>query len=487
MQHWDKPRKPSPVIFLSGLGDVIRESVGYLFLLALSFFFRKENPGSASSKGAFWAYAIGGFLALVLLLKSAKIFAWFFTRYWVEKDKIILTSGIFVKSRVELALSKIQTIQVHQNLLHRLTDTCRFVLDTAGSEKPEFVIDAMRLDDARALQQWIRNQENTVLQSANEEETQSILSLTGMDYLKLCISENHFKSLMIIVAFVIGKAQDISERIGLDSFGFLKENTERMMVSVTALTTLIIFALLISIVFSTVRVLLRFYNYRVLRRKETYEWSWGLFTRQRKSMPFAKMEFISWSANWLRGKWDLFVLRIHSLAESETNVALHMQMPVTSRQMLKSIAHQYLPELPSETGEEATGIQKAYFYRFMAIGSLVFIPATLGLAWWFTWKALGVLILFGYLLVSRYVAYRNFKIWLRTDALQMEKGVWGRNNMVVSLDKVISVNLKTSPFQRANGYANLQVNLPGDQYEIPYLTKETAADWADLILQRIEE
>jgi putative membrane protein len=494
MQHWNKPRKPSPVIFLSGFGEAIRESLGYLFFIAISYFFKKENPDASVSRTEFLSWGFGGFLVLVVVFKFPKIFAWFFTRYWVENNKIILTSGILVKSRVELAFNKIQTIQSDQNLLHRITNTCRFTIDSAGSEKPEFVIDAMRLEDARDLQQWISTKqqaEGVPAALAPEQETVSatalLLTLSPMDYIKLCISENHFKSLLILIVFAIGKAQDLSEKLGLDSFGFIQKQTADWVVSLAAISTLVILALVVSILFSTVQVLIKFYNYRILRRNETFEISWGLLSRQRKSMPFAKMEFLSWSANWLRGRWSIWVLRIHSLAESKRVEKLHLQMPVVSKAMLNQIVGHYIPELPASTGQAETVIQKAYFYRFLFILSMVFIPVLFVLTYQFSWQGLWSILFFGYLLLTRYYAYRNYKIWTTEEAIQVEKGVWGRENLVVYFDKVISVNVKTTPYQRRNGYVTLQLVLPGEEIELPYMHQHTGAYWADLILKKMEE
>jgi putative membrane protein len=349
----------------------------------------------------------------------------------------------------------------------------------------------LEIDDARALQQFVRSQQqdsNVVVKETSSTEKKPLLTMSTQDFLKLCISENHLKSLALIATFVSGKAYDISQQLGLDSKRYIEEQSSGIDVSFWAIAILLSMALGIAILFSTIRVIIRFYDYRLQHTSTAFEMSWGLFTRHRKTMPYTKVEFITWVANWLRQKMDMMVLRLHSLAESETEKALHIQMPVTNKKMFTHITDTYIPLLPAEIVRTPAGIEKAYVYRkLLTIG----LPITLiaGIIIWFNagWHAGWVLLWLLYFSVSQYTIYKNYRIWITEDAIQISRGIWGREQVVIYLDKIVSVALHSTPYQRSHEYANLELNLPGKTWVIPYLSNDLAAYWADYITLKIEQ
>lgn len=489
-KDWNKPRRPSPVLFLTGILNAVKESGAYILIAIIAANLRKGNASEDISFSKRIGWLVLGTFAGVAIIQFQKIFAWFFTRYWVEGEKLILTKGMLVKRRIELPLQKIQTIQIHQNFLHRLTNTAAITMDTAGSEKPEFEIEAIGTHDAQGLQQWVRSiqlESQTIENISENTEARPLLQLGFTDFVKLCISENHFKSLALIALFVLGKAYDFSQQLGFDSKAFITRQSSAFTVGFWPVITLISIALSIAIVFSAIRVLLRYYDYRLQQTKTAYEMAWGLFTRHRKTMPFAKVEFISWWANWLRQKMDLYVLRLHSLAESEVQQAMHIQLPVTNNKMLAHLSGTYMPVLPAESGKTVSGIQMAYVFRkILMIG----LPATLlagGIAWFYVqWNACWVLIWLLYFTASQYIFYKNYRIWITEEAIQVSRGIWGREQVVIYLEKIVHVSIKTTPYQRSKGYANLELHLPGKSWVIPYLGKEQADYWADYITLKME-
>lgn len=490
-QTWDKPRRPSPAIILTGFLKAAKELAGFLFLFLVSTFLRKGKAGVEGNEEEKFPWILFSFLAGIIIIVSQKAIEWYFTRYWLEGEKLILAKGMLVKRRIELPLQKIQTIQIHQNFLHRLTNTCAITMDTAGSEKTEFEIEAIRTSDAQDLQQWVRSlQQETqpIEKNAENTEAKALLQLGINDFVKLCISENHFKSLALIALFVLGKAYDFSQQLGFDTKGFISKQSSAFEVSFWSAGILLSIALGIAIIFSSIKVILRFYDYRLQQTKSAYEMGWGLFTRHRKTIPFEKVEFISWWANWLRQKMDLYVLRLHSLAESETQQAMHIQLPVTSKKMLTHLSGTYMPVLPAESGTAPAGIQKAYLFRkILMIG----LPVTLlagGIAWFYVqWHACWVLLWLFYFASSQYIFYKNYRIWITEEAIQISRGIWGREQVVIYLEKIVHISIKTTPYQRSKGYANLELHLPGKSWIIPYLAKQQADYWADYITLKMEE
>lgn len=489
-----KPQRPSPVIFLTGLVDLVKESASYVVLIIAASLLGKnaENP----EKPGTFKYYMFGILVAVLLFKLQKLLAWFFTRYWVEADKIVLTKGIFVKSRVELPVGKIQTVQIKQNLMHRLTHTCSLTMDTAGSSTPEFAVEAIRLNTALELQQWIKA--NKQVGSIETDAATAISApppafpaqyMDVMGILKLSISENHLRSLFIILAFVVGKMHELADQLGLYKDNTIDEQVSRLQPGLQAISVLVMVSLLVAIGFSVVQVVFRYFNYKVLLQQNAYQMEWGLFTRHHKTMPFSKVEYLTWSATWLRSKMNLFILRLHSLSDPLAAQELQLQVPATSKARLEQLIAPY-HTLPQQLEPiAALGIQQAYWWRrVMLIGIPVATAFTLALWWgnalWWWWLPASWLVYFA---IAQYVFAKNYRLYLFDHAVWISKGIWGKKQLYVKYDKILHVSVHTSPWQRNHGYANLSLHLPAQVWKIPYLKISEARQLADYFIFELEK
>lgn len=492
-QEWNKPTRPSPAMFLTGIFDLIKEAFGFLFIFFVIGFFRKADDSNAEKlKLQTIGYSVG-ILAAIVLFKINKVIGWFFTWFWIEGDKIIMTKGVFVKKRIELPLAKIQTVQLNQNIVHRITNTCSVSIDTAGSSQTEFVIEALQTVHAQALQQWIKSHKNPDGEVFSELEEDvniplPIFQLQALDFVKLALSENHLKSLALIIFFILGKVADVSERLGFDSTEYLVDQSHTLKWDIGMFFYLLISGLVIAILFSIVRVLFRYYDFTVRQQDTVYEMTWGLFTRQRKLMPFNKVEFVTWWANGLRRKMYVYLMRFHSLAEPLTVENSQVQVPITNKDMHYTLLGSYIKQLPHEKGAEPMRIHKAYVYRRALIIGLPITFALFGLLFLLVeWYAFAALLWFPYFVGAQYFFFKNFRFWEQGGVLEIQKGIWGRRNLVVYLQKILFVSIRTSPWQRRQGFANLDLHLPGTVWTIPYLKVEQARCWADYITLKIEE
>lgn len=491
---WHKPQRPSPVIFLTGLVDLVKESASYVVLLVAASLLGKNSENN-EKQGTFKYYLLG-LLVAVLLFKVQKLLAWFFTRYWVEADKVIITKGIFVKSRVELPVGKIQTVQIKQNLLHRFTKTCSLTMDTAGSSTPEFVVDAIKLSIALELQQWLKankqagnNEVGYSLAASQQLPAFPVQYMDAIGIIKLSLSENHLRSLIIILAFVAGKMHELADQLGLYKDNTIDEQMNRLQPGIQAISVLVIASLLVAIGFSVVQVVFRYFNYKVLLQQSAYQMEWGLFTRHHKTMAFNKVEYLTWSANWLRSKMNLFILRLHSLSDPLAAQELQLQVPATNAEKLEQLIEPYHTTPQKLEPVAVFGIQNAYCWRrVLLIGIPVAAAAMLALWWgnalWWWWLPVGWLL---YFTLAQLVFVKKYRLHLFENAVWISKGIWGQKHLFIKYEKLLHVSVHTSPWQRSHSYANLWLHLPAKVWKIPYLKLDEARQLADYFIFELEQ
>ena len=80
------------------------------------------------------------------------VLSWWRYTFQLVDGELVVTRGVVRVDRLSVDVGRIQSIAIEQELLHRLTDLVKVVVDTAGSSQAEFTIDAISRPVAEELQ-----------------------------------------------------------------------------------------------------------------------------------------------------------------------------------------------------------------------------------------------------------------------------------------------------------------------------------------------
>lgn len=483
---WDKPQRQSPIVLLIILLEGIKQ-IWPLILLGLARSFFKNKDGAKPLDRQLLSVLIGS-VVILLLIKTKQIIHYFSFRFRLQPNLLLVEKGIFTKVKTEIPFSKIQAIHQNQTFLHRLTNTCELIISTSGTAKEEITIQGISLANAGHLKGLLSSKAeiNTseTVQPAQAEQVNSI-RLTGKDLLKLCLSENHLKTLLIILAFILARFQDLQEYLGFDSVQWVEQQSN-LLQTTSILSFLILAGVFLSVIVSSIRVVLRYFNFSIRLQTGQFFMSWGLIETKEKKIRFSRIKLLSWNANYVRRKLQLYIMRLWVMAEDNTERNTSNNIPITRVDQIQQITSWYQPILPSSVSTRFE-MDAAYTKRNVLLFG--FVPAIIlsgSLFPFVEWNALFVFAWTVYYTIRTYVFRKNFSIWIHEDAIEIEKGVWGREHILLNLNDAESVAVETSLYQRRNGLANLRINTSAKPVHIPFLQQNLAAFLADFILYRIE-
>jgi putative membrane protein len=215
---WEKPQRQSPVVLIV----LILEGIKQIWPLILLGFFRsffKNHDGPQRLDRQVWFILIGTFLMLVFI-KTKQIIHYFSFRFRLQQNLLLVEKGFFTKVKTEIPFSKIQAIHQNQSFIHRVTNTCELIIGTSGTADEEITIKGISLEKAMGLKGLLSSKAEIITDEKVEQAEQSnAINLGVKDLLKLCLSENHLKTLLIILAFILARFQDLQEYLGFDSVG----------------------------------------------------------------------------------------------------------------------------------------------------------------------------------------------------------------------------------------------------------------------------
>lgn len=483
---WEKPQRQSPIVLLI----ILLEGIKQIWPLILLGFFRTffGNEEQAKRLDRQLSSVLIGTLVILLLVKTKQLIHYFSFRFRLQLNLLLVEKGIFTKVKTEIPFEKIQAIHQNQTFLHRLTNTCELIISTSGTAKEEITIQGISLEHAAHLKGLLSsnaNIETSVTEQPVQAEQENSISLTGKDLLKLCLSENHLKTLLIILAFILARFQDLQEYLGFDSLQWVEQQSN-LLQTTSVLSFLILAGVFVSVIVSSIRVVLRYFNFNIRLQTGQFFMRWGLIETKEKKIRFSRIKLLSWNANYVRRKLHLYIMRLWVMAEDNTERNTSNNIPITSADQIQRITSWYQPILPSSVST-AFEMDAAYTKRkTLLFGIVPAIVAGFSLFPFVGWNALFVLAWTVYFAIRTHVFRKNFRIWIHEDAIEIEKGVWGREHILLNMNDAESVAVETSFYQRRNGLANLRINTSAKPVLIPFLQQNLAAFLADFILYRIE-
>lgn len=482
---WSKPQRQSPVALLFIIWRILKESWIAILLVFGKYLFRDaEQTKSKFDDNAIY-YALG-FFVFILLIRINQLIQFFRFRIYVQGGELIVISGVLSKTQTILPLERVQSVHLKQNYLHRFTNTCGLKLETAGSAHTEVEIDAIDLHKAMALQQILQKQTHAVVSGEKQEVPASILGISTADVLKLAISENHIKTLLLILFFALARLDDLRQYFGVDTEKVIGDGVDKVL-SASQLWVLLICAVLtLTLAVSFARVLIRYYAMQLRISEKGFQMQWGFLQTQQKMLLHNKVQMLSWNSNWVRGLLGIRILRFFMAGEDIVKDGQWIRLPVLQQDVLRKIIAPYQSVWPAENSAPHK-VHHAYGWRMtVLIGLPACVLLCIPIYLWKPWLVAFPILALMYYAISNLIAQRNFRYWYNHQTIQCTKGVWGREHVLLNFERVQHVEIKTSPYLRAKQLATLVLHTAGEKVVIPYIDLAQANYLADCCLLNIE-
>ncbi|MCY3613382.1 MAG: PH domain-containing protein [Gemmatimonadetes bacterium] len=526
-------RRTSPFAVVFFLGATIKAVAGSYLQLAASFgAIAYLTRFDFLSRGS-WPWAI---LLVVLAIGAAALLRYWFFRFKLEEDRILIRQGFVKRTALDLPFDRVQGINVERSLVDRILGLVTVRLDTAGTATAEGRLPAVNTE----LADWLRTRvdrgrrgkrasggEGRRERPLGEEDAgtedlarlqegastpatgEVLVRLTKRDILRIGLADRKALVLAGALAALAQAAEPFEEAIlgvldGLQTavadLGTLSQATAVILVALAGL--LLLFLAVI------IGAFLRHHDFTLWRQGTAFRSQGGLLTQKEVVVEAAKIQQLKLSQNlvlrWF-GRYRLEALPAGAMpvpgGENPGNleIAENLTVPLldgsAAEQMRRQMFGTEAPRLTLLPASPDFMRVSPYYVRALVLrsvavpvlGGAVFTLAQWGpaaiasapfAAWCFLWLALSGLI--------------GLQSWRRCGYLHDEEGLASRRGLLGSrvdaflFRKVQDVTVKRSPLQRRTGLATLEVQLSSGVVTVPYIARDTAAKLRDYILYRVE-
>ncbi|HEX8333748.1 MAG TPA: PH domain-containing protein [Segetibacter sp.] len=481
-EGWHVPQRQSPAaIFILILKSAIDLLKG-IWPFVLIYIFRKKKEGAV-------LVFISMLICFTLLATITAFVRYWFYKFHIDDDKLVIQSGWLKKKTLTVPLKNILAVHLEQSIWQRVLQVVKVSIDSAGSEKTEVKIDALSVKKAEQLKAFLLSDVRSTQAQQTEEKIERNMQtrLSAGDLLKFSLTSNHLETFLIIISLSLNLLDDIKDAFNIDSWGIM-ESYAMKMASQTAMAVsiLVIAVALLSIVFSIIRTVLKFFNYTIEEMPQGWKVSFGLTNHQQRIIPSNKIQILSWKANWLRRKINFWIVTVQSIGANKMKPKEQIQIPITSLSRVFSLVPIYQNSEVFEVSEGAR-IEPDYWKRrtltkgvivTALIASILYFAVGIAALW-----TLILLLYFAWYFRKWYVVFR----WqINAEGLQMYSGVWGRKYTLLTWKKVQQIQVDQSPYQRSHELANVTFRTAGGQVKLPFIKLSTATYLADLSLYYVE-
>ncbi len=478
---WYTPQKLSPYAFLFIIGKVINQSWAFLLIFIGGKFLKKEKGIAQLGMGYFILIIIG----FIVLASIPYIIQYLRFRIFIKGNDLIVLKGLFTKKVITIPIHKIQSVNAVQGYLNRFTETCELKIETAGDEGTEVEIKAIDEKKAYALQELFQKAP-LADETITPPEPETILGIRFWDIIKLSLSENHVKTFLLILTYLLTKIDDVKNLFGIDTAKKINEEADKIAYTTNIILAFTLTVLLITFIVSFIRVLVRYYNMKLKISEKGFETQWGFLQTQKKLLIKENIQQISWKNNLLQRILGIQILRFFMTSEKSNTPNQWIRIPIMQERLLTQISHIYQNVWPSQVAA-SNGIDASYKWRntliFVTPLSLIAAIIVYYKSPWLTFVPLAVFIYFA---IIHIILQYNYTFWFHQNSIQICKGVWSREQTILNFKNVQQVEIKTSPFLRSHNLCTLILHSAGDIVKLPYIPAAQANYVANWCLVQIE-
>ena len=527
-------RRTSPFAIAFFLGATIKAVAGsYLQLVAsfgaIAYLTRFEF---LSSRGSL-AWVI---LAVVVAIGAAALLRYWFFRFKLEEDRILIRQGFVKRTALDLPFDRVQGINVERSPVDRMLGLVTVRLDTAGTATAEGRLPAVNTELAEWLRTRVDSGRRRKRVGDGEDRGRSpvhaahpgaesfpdlsagalapttggvIVRLTNSDMLRIGLADRKALVLAGALAALAQAAEPFEDAIlsVLDTLqtAVADLGTFSRATAVILVVLAILFVLLLAVV---IGAFLRHHDFTLWRQGTAFRSRGGLLTQKEVVVEAAKIQQLTLSQNLVLRRFGRY--RFEALPAGampvpggdnagSLEIAENLTVPLLDGPVAETMRRQvFTAEAPGLTLLPASpGFMRVspYYIRAIALrsvavpvlGGVVFALAQWGpsaiasrpfAAWCLLWLVLSGLI--------------GLQSWRRRGYLHDDEGLASRRGLVGSrvdaflFRKVQGVTVKRSPLQRRRGLATLEVHLSSGVVTVPYIARDTAARLRDYILYKVE-
>ncbi len=413
-----------------------------------------------------------------------------------EQNEFIVQHGILNKTKTVIQLSKIQQVNLKQNIIHRMVNVYQLNIDSAGSEEKEAVINAVSKDVAMALKSKLLDNErfevvDNSVEIEKEKENQPFLKIDLISLLKVGITSNYAKSIGLLLTFFFTIYENLNHA-GADEF-IDGSKVEDFIVNYTAVySVLVAILLLFTVIFiiNIVRTLVKYYGFKIAKQKGSLIMSYGLVATQSTILKPEKVQIVKITRNFFQKKLKILEISIKQTISDETKKDKStIEIPGCNEIERNEILQLIFNEIPKKGEKLKPNFRKLLFSIFILI--VLPLSAYLTIGNWFVnsifeYKSIAVFYT-AFIFIGLLFGFKNNSLHINDKHVIMQSGAWDVDNEIIKTEKIQAITTSQLFWHKSLNIGSLTIHTAGGNVHFQLGNFQKINQYVNLWLYQIEK
>lgn len=491
--NFNTPQRQSPIGIVVMFVHTLQQYVKAFWPLLLIWVFNSDKINKI--------YFTAGIIALVAIVGVVAYLKYRHFTFFIdgENEEFIINEGIFNKTKTAIQLQKIQQVNISQTLIQRLIGVYALDVDTAGSTAKEGKIRAVSHPLALALKaKLMDNERKPAAEKQQTDETAEqlatpaghpFLEISLLSLLKVGFTSNYIKSFGLLLTFfftIYHNLTEVARNADIDSK--IEEFVARNAI-LSSVAFLIGMMLLAIFVINLVRIVVRYFGYKVTKQSGSLLLSFGLIETKNTIIKPEKVQKVSVSQNYLQKKFDVLEMKIQQAStEDKKGNRSGIEIPGCNKGESQELLRLLFGRMP----ERGQMLQPNY--RKLVFALFLYIVIPVGLFFIFGNYVEKTLLGYAYLSIVYvifigaliYFGYRNYRLFVGNDFIIKQSGAWDIENEIIELHKIQAITTSQLFWHKPVNVGSVILHTAGGNIAFHISNYDQIKDYVNLWLYQIE-
>ncbi|GAA0322520.1 PH domain-containing protein [Oceanobacillus oncorhynchi subsp. oncorhynchi] len=413
-------------------------------------------------------YLIIGLLVIIGLVILFSFLSWLRFTYQLEEDQLRIERGILIRKKRTISKHRIQSIDLSQNVIHRIFGLTKVAIETAGNDSStDAALSAVRMEDGRMLHDELKYKkhvpetgelETEVSDNEQQEQDEAHLPKRTITIQALLITGSTSASFGILIG-LFGVAFSQVETLIPDQF---YDDATRWLLSL-GMQIIIILAIIVLIflwLLSILYTVIKDWNFTITRYEKELFITRGLLEKKQTTIPLKRIQAVGMKESPIHQLFG-FARPYVEIASGEINSSQEVNtiiFPLLRKKEFAAFLSEFLPEYSYRTENLIHPPKKALpYYLWRSINlpllaviitgiffvSYIWIPAiimlVLGIMGFAVFKSIGYAIDEQQITIQTRTISKDTAIipHRRIQALQQKQHLLHRKQSLATLDMAI--------------------------------------------------
>lgn len=426
-------------------------------------------------------------LILFIFAIGLAIIKWITFTYWIDDGELKTEYGFLFKSKRYVPIERIQSLNYHEGIIHRLFNLKQVSIETAGGSSggAEVELTAITKDVAQRFEITINELQNNQIVDTEDgiinRSENIIYKMTNKDFLLHATTSNGTGVVLASIGALISQLlQYIPEETLSKRFSFLLEFT------IVAIVIIIVLTIFIAWVISVALTYLAYYNFTLTKLNSQIEITRGLLEKQKITIPISKIQAVKIIESPIRQMFGFaqVAIEVASVSLTNPNEKKVMLLPFIKKEEVEAILQSVnvnLYDFNIEMKKSPKQARPLFYRKYIWVGA----PIILGLAIFVSPYFLLLSLLLTVILLLTYYQHKDSAFYVGKQRLLLQYRLINKVMMIVERNKIQSMEFKQTPFQKKldmyTAVVHVVGSLDGVKAKVPHQLNEEVIGMYDFV------